>query len=136
MAVGLIGIIPNSALAGTFDGSQPVICAVIETFECGEGASCERGLAESINFPQFIKIDFKTKSITGTLPNGMVRTAEIKHMEAHVGKLILQGADDGVAGVRDGLAWSVVIDDSSGRLVLSASGDGFVIVAFGACTLR
>ena len=81
MAVGLIGIIPNSALAGTFDGSQPVICAVIETFECGEGASCERGLAESINFPQFIKIDFKTKSVTGTLPNGMVRTAEIKYME-------------------------------------------------------
>ena len=73
-----------------------MICAVIETFECGEGVECERGLAESINLPQFLKIDFKEKTITGTLPNGLVRTTEIKSMETHVGKLILQGIVLGV----------------------------------------
>ena len=41
-------LMPLTAMAGTFDGSQPVICAVIETFECDEGIACQRGLAESI----------------------------------------------------------------------------------------
>ena len=66
--------LPLKAMSGTFDGSQPVICAVTETHECGEGVECERGLAESINLPQFILIDFKKKTISGTLPKAGVST--------------------------------------------------------------
>ena len=52
------------------------------------------------------------------------------------GKLFLQGADDGVEGIRDGLAWSISIDQDNGKLVLTASGDAVGFVIFGACTTR
>ena len=57
-------------------------------------------------------------------------------METLDNKLFLQGADDGIEGVRDGLAWSIAISEDTGRLVLSASGDNVAFVIFGACTLR
>ncbi len=57
-------------------------------------------------------------------------------METLDKKLFLQGADDGIEGVRDGLAWSIAISEDTGRLVLSASGDNVAFVIFGACTLR
>ena len=117
---------PLTAIAGTFDGSQPVICAVIETFECDEGIACQRGLAESINLPQFLKIDFKKKTITGTLQNGLVRTTEIKNMETHVGKLILQG-------VQKEMGWSIAIMTKTGKMVLSVAGEAVGFSVFGAC---
>jgi hypothetical protein len=48
----------------------------------------------------------------------------------------LQGADDGIEGVRDGLAWSISIAQDTGRLSFSASGENVVFVIFGACTPR
>ncbi|MGB3648343.1 MAG: hypothetical protein WBD61_09870 [Desulfobulbales bacterium] len=50
--------------------------------------------------------------------------------------MFLQGADDGIEGVRDGLAWSISISQDTGRLVLSASGGNEAFVIFGACTPR
>ena len=35
--------------------------------------------------------------------------------------------------VCDGLAWSMAINEDTGKLVLSAAGDGFAMVVFGAC---
>ena len=49
---------------------------------------------------------------------------------------MLQGADDGIEGVRDGLGWTMAINDTTGKMVLTASGDSFALVVFGACTLR
>jgi hypothetical protein len=57
-------------------------------------------------------------------------------MESIDGKLFLQGADDGIEGVRDGLAWSISISQDTGRLVMSASGENVAFVVFGACTPR
>lgn len=41
-----------------------------------------------------------------------------------------------VEGIRDGLAWSMTIDQISGKMVLTASGDAVGFVVFGACTAR
>ncbi len=117
---------PLSVMAGTFDGSQPMICAIMETQECGEGIECERGLAESINLPQFIRIDFEKKTITGTLSNGMARTTEIKRMETHVGKLILQG-------VQREMGWSITVMTKTGKMVLAIAGETVGFTVFGAC---
>jgi hypothetical protein len=57
-------------------------------------------------------------------------------MEVLDSKLILQGADDGVEGVRDGLAWSMSITQDTGKLVASAAGESEAFVIFGACTVR
>jgi len=36
--------------------------------------------------------------------------------------------------VDDGLAWSIAISKKTGKVVLSASGDGVAYVVFGTCT--
>ena len=50
------------------------------------------------------------------------------------GKLILQGAEDGYAEMRDGLGWTMAISEESGLVVLTTSGDEVGFVVFGACT--
>ena len=55
-------------------------------------------------------------------------------MEHVDGKLILQGAEDGVEGVRDGVGWTIAISEETGKLILTASGEGVAFVAYGACT--
>ena len=47
-----------SAVAADFDGSKPLICSAIESHDCAVGGDCLRGLAEDINAPQFIRLDF------------------------------------------------------------------------------
>ena len=125
-----------SANAATFDGSKPVLCALQHVTECEAGAPCARVWTQEINAPDFLQVDVVNKVISATAEAGTDRTTPIERSEHLDGKLILQGADDGVEGVRDGLAWSIVIDDTSGKMVLSAAGDGVAFAVFGACTLR
>jgi len=126
LILAVIIVTPLSAMSGTFDGSQPLVCAVIETYDCNEGIECERGLAGSINLPQFIRIDFKKKTISGTLPNGMVKTTEIKNMETHVGSLILQG-------VQREMGWSIAIAVETGKMNMTMASESVGFSVFGAC---
>lgn len=125
-----------SASAATFDGSKPLLCALQQVIECDTGGECLRVTTEEANVPDFLQVDAANKIISATPEAGTERTTAIERSENMDGKLILQGADDGIEGVRDGLAWSMVIDDTSGKLVISAAGDGAAFVVFGACTLR
>jgi hypothetical protein len=123
----LVGLTPLLVSAGDFDGSVPLICAVVETIECGENGNCQNGTADSINIPQFLKVNFKSKTITGKNAEGEVRTTEIENMERSDGKLILQGT-------QTSKGWSMVIDEANGKMVLTASGDQEGFIVFGACT--
>ena len=129
LALFCIGFACFPAIAGDFDGSVPLICATIESFECGEGADCQRGSAQSINLPQFLKINFKEKMITGTLEGGEVRTAKFKNKELLDGKLILQG-------VQNGKPWSILISEANGKMTLTAADEQGGFIVFGACTPR
>jgi len=45
-----LGLALYPALAeATYDGSVPLLCAVIEVFDCQADGDCQRGLAESVN---------------------------------------------------------------------------------------
>jgi hypothetical protein len=123
----VIFCLPSQALAGDFDGSKPLICAVIEAFDCAPDEDCQPGNAQIINLPQFLKINFKEKTITGNLESGELRTTKILGMERINGKLILQG-------VEEGMGWSMVVTENSGKMALSASGDQMAFIVFGACT--
>jgi hypothetical protein len=46
----------------------------------------------------------------------------------------MQGAEDGIEGVRDGLGWTLAIAEETGNMVLTGSGDEVAFVVFGACT--
>ena len=130
-----IFMITAPASAGDFDGSKPLMCAVIDIVECGSGGKCQELTAEDVGIPRFLKVNFKKKSITATHAGGSKKSTTIKNSEHIDGKLILQGAEDGIEGVRDGVGWSIAIAEDTGNMVLTASGDDVGFVVFGACTL-
>ena len=136
---GLMGLIicifSFPALAGDFDGSKELICAVIDLVECQPGGKCQQVTAEDVGIPQFLKINFKEKKISATHADGSQRNTTIENFERIDGKIIIQGAEDGIEGVRDGVGWSLAIAEETGKTVLTASGDEVGFVIFGACTL-
>ncbi len=122
-----IFFMPLTSIAGDFDGSKPLICAVMEDFDCIPGDECLSGTAESINIPQFLKIDFEEKVITGKRGDGQVLSTTVKNMERVDGKMILQG-------IQNGKAWSMVITEATGKMTVTAADDQVGFVVFGACT--
>jgi hypothetical protein len=90
-------------------------------------------LAESINLPHFFRIDFEKKTVTSARQSEARQATHIERMETLDGKLFLQGADDGMENVRDGLGWTMAIVEESGQAILTASGEGVAFVVFGAC---
>ena len=126
--------LPMTVQAGSFDGSRNLLCAPQVAIECGPDGTCEQAMAASVNIPNFFKIDFSKKELTAITESENKRTSKIKSMEFLDNKLFLQGADDGIKDVRDGLAWSMSISQDTGRLVVSAAGENEAFVIFGACT--
>ena len=118
---------PLSIAAADFDGSRSLLCATIETFECGSDIECQRGTAQSINLPQFLKIDFKDKKISGTRESGEVLSTKIENTEHGDGKLVLQGT-------QNNKGWSMLINEATGKMTITASDDQVGFVVFGACT--
>lgn len=122
------------AAAGDFDGSKELICAVVDLVECQPGGKCQQVTAEDVGIPQFWKINFKEKNISAIHADGSKRITTIENFEKIDGKVIIQGAEDGIEGVRDGVGWSMAIAEETGKTVLTASGDEVGFVIFGACT--
>ena len=119
---------PYHLAAAGFDGSSPLLCAVIEVFECSLESNCTEVVAESVNIPQFIMIDFKNNKIS--TPKGSVekRESAIKNFEQNNGTLFLQG-------VEHGRGWSIAVAEDTGKMTGTASeGEGGFVV-FGACIL-
>ena len=135
LTIAFVGLIAFPAVAGDFDGTKPLICAVMDLIECQPGGKCQQVTAEDVGIPHFLKINFKEKKISATHPDGSTRSTAIENFEKIDGKIIIQGAEDGVEGVRDGVGWSLAIAEETGKTVLTASGDDVGFVIFGACTL-
>jgi hypothetical protein len=54
-------------------------------------------------------------------------------MERLGGKLILQGADEGIEDVRDSVGWTAAVSEESGSFVVTAAGDEVAFIVYGAC---
>ena len=121
-------------LASDFDGSQPLLCASATAIECLRIAGCHQVPPEAIAAPTFMRFDFSKKTVSSIGTEGAVKSSAIERSETVDGKLILQGAEDGVEGVRDGLGWTITISQETGRMVLTGSGDDVAFTIFGACT--
>jgi hypothetical protein len=118
----VLSAIAVPALSADFDGSRPMICSAIEANDCAMGATCTKGLPENLNVPQFIKLDFANKTISA---NG--RTSPIGHYSHEGGMMVIQGFENY-------RAWSVTINETTGKLVGAIAGDQEGFLIFGACT--
>ena len=115
------------ASAAGFDGSQDLLCAPTDIAQCDETARCERVSPSEVDLPPFIKLDFGKKRMMSLADPP--RETPIETVHQRDGLTILQGA-------QNGRAWSLVIDQASGRMTGSvADGEGAFAV-FGACTPR
>ncbi len=124
------------AMAEPFDGEKVMLCASQYAAECVAGKDCMTVTPASVNLPDFFLINTGKKLISATPESGSTSTTAIERVEHLDGKLMLQGADDGIKGVRDGAGWTMSINESTGKMVMTTAGDGFAVVVFGACALR
>ena len=127
-------IIPFSSLADDFDGSKPLLGSVDKILEINQFKINNDVDPDTVGLPRNFVIDFQEKTMRPTKDNLIRRISKIKHVAHIENKLMLQGVEDGVENVDDGLAWSMAISKKTGKVVLSASGDGVAYVVFGTCS--
>ena len=116
----------GSARAGDYDGSKPFLCTLLDLNSCAAGAGCQAETPESVDIPRFLFVDAKRGTISGTRPGGKLLSTRIERMRTLGNLLVLEGAEAV-------LSWTVTVEQSSGRMSLSAAGDGVGFVLFGAC---
>ena len=128
--IALLAVLSNGmpALAADdpFSGSAPLICAVTKTITCSETESCTEGLAEQVNLPRFVTIDFSNQLVSAAWPADNRKTSKIVSAINVSERLILQGVDAD-------MAWSANIDKETGRIVVSHAGGNVGFLIFGAC---
>jgi hypothetical protein len=122
-ALALCALGAAQAPAADFDGTRPFICSVIDANDCALGIACVHELAEDVNLPQFIKVDFDGKTI-----GARGRTTPIQSSMRANGMLFIQG----VQGKR---AYSITVTEDTGSFVGTVAGDGEAFAVFGSCTL-
>jgi hypothetical protein len=122
-----------AAEAADFDGSRLLLCSVIGITECTASNGCQKTTIENVGMPQFLRVDPMGKTVTPAKAIKGRKPSQIERMERVDGKLILQGAEDGIENVRDGLGWTAAISERTGKFILTASGEEVAFVVFGAC---
>jgi hypothetical protein len=118
---------PLSIAAAQFDGSVPLLCAVIQIVECEAGGDCYPVQPEVANIPRFLKINFKKKTISATEETGRKGVTQIKNIDHVNGNMILQGSENG-------RGWTMVISEDTGKMSATVSDDQVGFVVFGAST--
>ncbi len=93
-----------------FDGIGRCLVRIVCTL------MAQRGTAESIDIPQFLKINFKDKTISGTAKGRTVTTTKIRDMDHIDGKLILKGYKTARAGEHS-------YHRDTGKMTVTASGN-------------
>jgi len=122
----LLAMMIHPAHAGDFDGSKPMVCAMIEAFECGPDTGCESGSPESNGLSRFLRVDVGKKEVR-TTKQSEERTSKIEKVD-HAGGVLL------LSGTQNARGWNLAINESTGYMVLSVAGDQVAFVVFGACT--
>lgn len=128
-----IMLFSSISFAGDIDGSKLLVGSVEKVLEITQFKVSEDVDPDIVGLPRKFFIDFENKRVIPSKESMVRRISTIKHVEHIENKLILQGVEEGVVNVEDGLAWSMAISKKTGKTVLSASGDGVAYVVFATC---
>ena len=126
----------HPARAGDFDGGQALLCRAAQGHEWHVGGNDKAFNPESVGLPHTFVIDFKNKRIRPTRESVVRKRTKIMGLGHVEDKLMLQGMDEGVEGVIDGIGWSMSLSSVNGAFVISAAGDRVGYVVFGSCVAK
>lgn len=129
-ALAVLAMTRSAGAAAKYDGSAPLICAATAVTACGAEGRCQSGTAAGVNFPSIFKVDaaaMKLRNLHGETGQQGVESS-IRNVDHANGKMILSGAE----GER---GWSVLINESTGKMSAVVSGDGEGFIIFGQCAL-
>ncbi|MGH7846359.1 MAG: hypothetical protein ACREQW_14475 [Candidatus Binatia bacterium] len=107
-----------------FDGSVALLCVPIEITDCEAGGKCNNSTVEEANLPQFIKVNFRDKTLASV--GEPSRTTPIIHLDRESGKLILHGG-------QKGRGWTMIISEATGKMSAAISEERAAFIIFGAC---
>lgn len=133
-AVGCLSVLTNFAVAGDWDGSQPLSGITEKVVEVTPYRVDEGVDPDTVGLPQKFLIDFEAKLLRPSKDSRVTTSISFEGVDYLENKIVIQGRYEGVEGVEDGLAWNLTISRKNGKAVLSASGDGVAYVVFGTCT--
>jgi hypothetical protein len=122
--------------AGSFDGTAPLTCGIQTVVECDRDNECYPVTLEMVNLPDFFHVDFAAEQISAAGVRRAGNTTPIERVERLGGRLLLQGGELSDENPNGGIGWSMIVDESSGRMSLSGVALEFALVANGACMLR
>jgi hypothetical protein len=124
------GMFATFVAAAEFDGSEPLVCSFGQVVECVTGSECLSVTNESVDAPDFVKLDFRKKQIISTTAgqDGPANDIHITDLTTH---LIVQGTQG--SGQGDALGYSLSIDKATGQMAAAGAGESAGFVIFGAC---
>ena len=122
-----------TTFAADFDGSKPLSGTTAKIIEINQYKIIDDVDPDTVGLPKKFLIDFNSKTLRPSKDSLVRRTITFKSLEHIENKMVMQGVDEGVEGVDDGLAWSLTISKKNGNAILSAAGDGVAYVVFGVC---
>lgn len=126
----LLGIAPAT------QASPEILCSSMSVVECGVVAPCEKtsALAFETDVPLFLRLNLNEKKVETVWSSDLEQTTDIRGMFRDDGLLLLQGIEPARPGEGSALGWTISIDESNGKMVITASGRDEGYTLFGACT--
>jgi hypothetical protein len=119
--------VPSVGAADDLTGQQEFLCTAVQVHVCNDDGECMSDQPWDLNIPQFIEVNLKDKKLSTTKASGEARSTPIKNMERADGLIALQGFEMG-------RAFSFLITEKTGMLVVSVAREGKTVSVFGACT--
>ena len=120
-----------TAVAADFDGSEPLICSFGQVVECVNGSDCLAVTNDTVDAPEFVKLDFRKMQLVSTTA-GEDSTADDISVTDLTTHLIVQGTQG--SGQGNALGYSLSIDKATGQMAAAGAGENAGFVIFGACT--
>ena len=117
----------TAVLADNVTGADKLLCSTLRAVECWQDDDCAEVPPADLNIPQFVQVDLDGKELRTTKASGENRATPIRIVERDGGKIVVQGYEKG-------RAFSLVIQEETGRATFASAADARGLVVFAACT--
>ena len=124
LAAVLFAVLVGSAQYGQA-AESPYVCALAQAFECTPEEGCKSWSIEEMALPRFIQVDYAGKTVRSLDKNAQREVNTFSEVTRLEGIIVVHGVEK--------RGWSMTLNEQSGALALSATGDAESFVLFGNC---